>query len=224
MLQNVVGQGFRGLAGGVMTAVALVLAGIIYSPAVLAFPHRTTIGEITVYSVEPFGPEMPAILARADRRVAASDIAAPLGARSIYLTDGGWRWRLLSIPVSQGAFAITRPFSSNIVVNRSAIARDEVRNDAALGNRRTLSGTIAHETTHLLLAHRYGTIATRRFAGWKVEGYCDHVAQESSLSDADAERLRRSGTRSPALGYHDARRRVAQRLAAGATVDQLFEE
>ncbi|MFS2108392.1 hypothetical protein ACCC88_01785 [Sphingomonas sp. Sphisp140] len=211
----------RWLGGGAL-AVTGVLGTIVYVPAVLAFPHRAQFGEITVYSVSPIGPEMPAILDRAAKRNAASAIVAPLGPRAIYLTDGGWRWNLLSLPTSHGAFAVTRPFSTNIVVNRASIAGDGVENSAAIGNRRTLSGTIAHETTHLLIQQRYG-LAARAFATWKVEGYCDHVAQESSLSDAQAASLRAAGKSTPGLVYHEARRKVAAALASGKSVDQLFK-
>jgi hypothetical protein len=207
----------RGVIG-----IALVLAVLIYNPWVLAFPYRTQIGEITVYSVEKPSPALTAEIARASARIAASEIAAPLGSRAIYLTDGGWRWWLLSLPVSRGAFAITRPFSSSIVVNRSAIDGDGVWNGAAVGGYRTLAGTIAHESTHLLIYHRYGPMAAWRFASWKVEGYCDHVAQESSLTAGDAARLTREGAAPPALAYFEGRQRVETRLAQGASVDALM--
>lgn len=210
-------------AGAAALVGAAVLGTILYAPSVLAFPHRAQFGEITVYSVAPIGPEMPAILNRAAGLDAKSAIAAPLGPRAIYLTDGGWRWALLSLPNSHGAFAVTRPLSSSIVLNRSAIAADSVENGAAIGNRRTLSGTIAHETTHLLINQRY-RLAARTFPTWKVEGYCDFVAQESSLSDAQAASLKAVGKSTPGLVYYDARRKVAEALASGKSVDQLFRD
>lgn len=212
----------RRLGAGALIA-AIALGTTLYVPSVLAFPHRAQFGEITVYSVAPIGPGMPAILDQAAKLDAASTIAAPLGPRAIYLTDGGWRWSLLSLPSSHGAFAITRPFSSNIVLNRTSTEANRVENSAAIGNRRTLSGTIAHETTHLLINRRYG-LAARTFANWKVEGYCDFVAQESSLSDAQAASLKAAGKSTPGLTYYDARRKVAATLASGASIDQLFRD
>ncbi|MEP9360458.1 hypothetical protein [Sphingomonas sp. KR3-1] len=209
--------------GGIAVGTAAALGTMLYAPSVLAFPHRAQFGEVTVYSVDPIAPRMQAILDRAARLDAASAIAAPLGPRAIYLTDGGWRWALLSLPSSHGAFAVTRPFSSSIVLNQASSAEDAVRNGAAIGNRRTLSGTIAHETVHLLINRRYG-LAARSFATWKVEGYCDFVAQESSLSDAQAASLKAAGTQTPGLAYHDARRKVATTLASGKSVDQLLRE
>lgn len=213
----------KGIVIGAGAAVAG-LAGILYAPSVLAFPHRAQIGQVTVYSVEPIGPEMTGILARAEALTAASPLAAPLGNRAIYLTDGGWRWTLLTLPNYSGAFALTRPLSNNIVINRSASARDEVRNAAEIGNRRTLSGTIAHETMHLLIHHHYGPIGAKLLTSRMVEGYCDHVAQESSLSASQAATLRQQGSGAPALRYFEARQQVARRLAAGASVDQALHD
>lgn len=211
----------RRIAGSAIGAIIILLAGVIYTPWALAFPYRTQVGDVTVYSVEKPSPALAGIVARASARVSASEIAAPLGPRAIYLTDGGWRWWLLSLQ-SNGAFAITRPFSSNIVINRSAIDADGVWNGAAVAGHRTLAGTIAHESTHLLIYRRYGVLAAIGFAGWKVEGYCDHVAQESSLSADEAARLKREGQSPPALAYFEGRQRVEVRLAQGASVDALM--
>ena len=40
---------------------------------------------------------------------------------------------------------------------------------------------IAHETTHVLVARRYGEWRAAMLSAWKSEGYADHVARESSL-------------------------------------------
>ena len=191
-------------------------------PAVLAFPYAARIGDTQVHADMPIeATRLRRILADADRRVAASGIADPRVARTLYLTDGGWRWKLLA-PTMRNAFAVTRPVSSGIVLNASDIAADRMLRDPALPGSRTLSGTIAHETTHLLVNHRYGPIRARLFPAWKVEGYCDHVAQESSLSDTQAAQLRQAGSRSPALAYRDGRMRVAAALRADPNVDHLF--
>jgi hypothetical protein len=58
---------------------------------------------------------------------------------------------------------------------------------------------------------------------WRVEGYCDHVAQESALSDEDVARLAANGESHPALLYYRGRKRVEAELAAnGGSVDALF--
>jgi hypothetical protein len=207
----------------IAVAGSLALAGTLFAPGLLAFPHQARFGDVTIHSTKPIDPRMQAILARAAALNAVSKIAAPLGERAIYLTDGGWRWTLLSLPSSRGAFAVTRPFSNGIVVNRSAIADDLVYNGAAIAGLRSLSGVIAHETTHLFINVRFG-LKARLIPNWKIEGYCDHIAQESSLTDAEAAALRSAGVTSPALTYYDARRRVAQALASGTSVERLLEK
>ena len=63
------------------------LAAVLYVPAVLAFPYRAQFGATTVLSEVPIAPNMPAVLARADRLVAASPIDQPGIARTVVLYD-----------------------------------------------------------------------------------------------------------------------------------------
>lgn len=60
---------------------------------------------------------------------------------------------------------------------------------------------------------------------WVREGYCDHVAGESSLSEQDVAQLQATGAHHPALPYFLGRKRVAASLAVnGGSVDRLFDE
>ncbi|SEM77677.1 hypothetical protein SAMN05192583_1194 [Sphingomonas gellani] len=198
------------------------LAAVLYVPAALAFPYRAQFGATTVLSDVPIAPNMPAVLARADRLLAASPIDQPGIARTVVLTDGGWRWRVLSLTAA-GGFGLRRPFGTVLTFNRSDVAADRVFNDAPVANQRTLSGTIAHETTHILVARHVGEWREPFLPSWKAEGYADYVSQESSLKPGDAARLRASDPHAPALAYFDARRRVAAELARnGGSVDRLF--
>ncbi len=61
-----------------------------------------------------------------------------------------------------------------------------------MGGTRTLSGVIAHETTHIMLANHLGEVRSVMLPTWQQEGYADHVAGESSLTDAEASRLRKT--------------------------------
>jgi hypothetical protein len=206
-------------AAAVMIAV---LATLLYVPAALAFPYRAQFGATTVFADKPIAPVMAERLARADRLLAASPIDVPGIPRQVVLTDGGWRWRIMALGMS-GAIALRRPFGNVLVFNRNDVAADRVWNGAAIAGERTLSGTIAHETTHMLIARRYGELAAWRLPTWKAEGYADHVAQETSVSDGDEARLRAAYPRSPALAYYEGRRRVAAVLARnGGSVDRLM--
>ncbi|WP_259467313.1 hypothetical protein [Sphingomonas sp. PP-F2F-G114-C0414] len=204
-------------------AIFLLLAvAVVYAPQLLAFPHEQRIGTVTVYAERPIDPRIGSKLARAEGLLRASPIyTGPLD-RSLFLTDGGWRWRLLAIQ-SPGAFAFRRPFSSAIVFNRSDIPADRVTNGRAIGGIRTLSGVIAHESTHIMIANHLGEVRSAMLPTWQQEGYADHVALESSLTDAEAARLRKTDPAATALVYYDARRRVAAALSAKrGSVDAFF--
>ncbi len=204
-----------------LAAVALVVVN--YAPEALAFPYHQRVGRFSVYSDAPPGPNLPAVLAHADALVAAGPIPDALPAKRLFLTDGGWRWRVLTLNAS-GAFGLTRPLSNAIVVNRSDVAADRFVDGRAVGGRRTLSGVVAHETMHLLLGRRYGAVRMAMQPSWKTEGFADYVARESSLSDADVARLRAARQDHPALLYYEGRRKVAAALAGGETVDALFAD
>jgi hypothetical protein len=192
------------------------------APQLLAWPYSAEIGHTLVYSERPIPPQMRSVLARSDALVARSPLAEPGLERRLFLTDGGWRWDLLAL-TSRGAFALRRPWRDAIVVNASDIAADRVENGAPVGGVRSLSGVIAHETSHILVAHRLGEWRALMLPGWKSEGYADYVARESSLGDGDYARLRANGARREAMFYYEARRRVAAALARnGGDVARFF--
>lgn len=205
-----------------LSVLILLALAVVYAPQLLAFPYKQRVGTVTVYAERPIDPRIASELARAEGLLRTSQIyTGPLD-RTLFLTDGGWRWRLLAIQ-SPGAFAFRRPFSSAIVVNRTDIAADRVRNDRPIANTRTLSAVIAHETTHIMIADHVGELRAAMLSTWVKEGYADHVAAESSLADGDAARLRRTEPGAQALVYYDARRRVVAALAGnGGSVDALL--
>jgi hypothetical protein len=207
-----------------LVGAVLLVAGAGYAPELLAWPYSAERGATTVYSERPITRWTEAALARADGLLAASPINEPNVRRRIFLSDGGWRWKLLAVR-SPGSFGFRLPFSSVLVFNRSDPEADRIYNGRAIGGTRTLSGTIAHETTHLLTARHIGEIRMGLLPQWKREGYADHIARESSLSPAEHEALKRSGRSHPALPYYEGRLRVAAFLKQnGGDVDRLFAE
>ena len=205
-----------------LATMALVLASPIAAPQLLAFPYSGQIGAHPVYSEAPITQELQRIVATADALAAKSPIAVRPADTPIFLTDGGWRWTWLTL-TSRGAFAITRPLTENIVVNRSDAASDMVVNGAKTGGRRSLSGTIAHEMTHEAIRRHFGLLADFKYPEWLREGYCDFVAGGGSLSDEDARQLIAAGSKHPALDYWRGRKRVAAILQRnGGSVDALF--
>lgn len=192
------------------------------APELLAWPHVAQHGRTRVYSDRPIPPEIQRVLARTDALLARTPIDRPDLERRLFLTDGGWRWSLLT-PGHGTAFALRRPWRDAVIVNRSDVVGDRVENGEPIGGRRTLSGILAHELTHVLVGHRYGELRAAFFPSWMAEGYADHVAQESSLSEADYRRLRADGADHPALDYYEGRRQVRLLLArVGGNPDALF--
>lgn len=211
-------QAAKVLAG----AGTLVLAFCILMPEALAFPYHRQVGQHRIYAERPIPNAIEQVVARADVLVATSPLYEGSDGERIFLTDGGWRWRLLSLR-SAGAFALTRAVSETIVVNRSDVTRDLVWNGAAVAGRRSLSGVLAHERAHGMIRAHYGILADARLPGWLREGYCDHVAGGGTLNDAEAARLVAQGHDVPALQYYRGRKRVEAILRDnGGSVDALF--
>ena len=204
-------------------ALVLLIAGPLREPRLLAFPYEATVGADHIYSAKPVtAAQLRPLIGRANALVAASPIHDGSESRDIYLTDGGWRWTWLA-GSSQGAFALTRPFSAAVIVNRADLMRDRVYNGAAIGGMRTLSGVIAHEKCHGMLRRRFGVIRERTVPTWLSEGYCDYVARDSSLTDAQAAALEAAHSYHPAIAYLRGRERVTALLvASGGNVDKLF--
>lgn len=209
---------------GLIGLCALIWVTILLSPKLLAFPYQAHIGDKSIYSETPITPEIKTVMARSDALVRQSGIFSEGYGKVIYLTNGGWRWRFLSVPVSPDAFALSRPWIETIVINQSDVVADKVFSKATNGRTRTLSGTIAHEQTHGLLRAHFG-LKVLFAPNWKVEGYCDHIAQNGSLNDQQAAALEKADPDHPALTYDYGRKRVAAILSSnGGLVDQLFEE
>lgn len=210
--------------GLIGVALAIMVACPLIEPRLLAFPYAMQVGADRVYSAVPLPQAtLTPLLARANRLVGASPLHVDAEGRSIFLTDGGWRWRWLA-GSSQSAFALTRPLREAVIVNRADLVTDRVFNGAALGGTRSLSGVIAHEKCHGMVRRRFGVMREHLAPLWLREGYCDHVARESSLSDAQARALETTGRFHPALAYVRGRQKVDALLAAnGGNIDQLFE-
>ena len=208
-------QAFYGAAG-------LLMLSPLEAPQLLAFPYFEQIGRHRIYSETPIAPELKAVVRAGDILAARSPISDADAHQPIFLTDGGWRWGWLTL-TSHGAFAISRPGSEVIIVNRSNAAADAVFTQRSVGGKRALSATLAHEMTHGAIRKHFGILADWRYPAWLREGYCDHVAGGSSLTDAEAKSLTASGTPHPALVYWRGRKRVEFELQRdGGSVDSLF--
>lgn len=204
--------------------IGLLLGSVVVAPQLLAFPHVADIGGSRVYAERPIDrAAMTRVLARADARLATSPLVdGPVGTR-VFLTDGGWRWRVLAL-TSGSALGLTRPWSDMVsdavILNRSDVGGDRIA--TAFGGR-SLSGVIAHERTHIMVRRHLGPIDGILLPRWISEGYADHVSGESTLSADRVARLRAEGSNHPAIFYYDSRRRVEAELARnGGDIDALL--
>ena len=203
----------------IVSFIMAVFAGsAIAAPQLLVFKHMEKISHTTVYSEIPIDrAAMLSILAKADQRVQSSPLyAGPVGTR-IFMTNGGWRWRLLSLN-NTAAVGMTR-LSSDLVsdavlINNPDLKADSVSNGRKIGGMRSLSGVIAHERTHIMVRKFLGPLANFMLPQWKAEGYADYVAGDGSLTGEQVAQLRREGKWDPAIPYYDGRVRVAKILAS----------
>lgn len=162
---------------------------------------------------------MTATMAKADALIEQSAIYKPDDyATDIFISDGGWRWRLATLG-GQSSFAISRPWSNAIIINKTDMKAGIVNGV------RTLPAIIAHERTHGLIYNHFGRLRAIMLPKNKVEGYSDYVAQESTLSDATyADHVRR-GDAHPAMLYYEGRKLAEDALdRRKLTVDQFFAE
>jgi hypothetical protein len=193
------------------------------APWLLAFPHHARAGSYEIWSESPIDQaKIDGIAARATALVGQSPLYVQPERRTLYLTRSGWRWHWLTFTLS-GSFAISPPFGDGVIINSNSIAQDGVWNGRVVGGHRSLTGIVAHETCHGMLRRHFGLSVDMTRPTWLREGYCDYLAQESSLSEADYAALVARGEQHPALPYYEGRRRVAAILAAnGGDVDALF--
>lgn len=214
----------RRVAEIVLAALAIAFVATRLAPETLIWPYEAKIGETQIYSEQPITPEMASVLARSDVLLRKSEIYSAGYGKRIFLTNGRWRWKFLSLTLS-GAFGHSSGLTEAIVVNRNSIANDLVRNGKAIGGERKLSSLIAHERTHGLIRAHFGRFRSRLFPTWKIEGYSDYIAGQSSLSAANVAELKRRGEQHPAMVYYKGRKKVMQALDVdGKTVDELFAQ
>jgi len=166
-----------------LTAVAIVYLALLFFPQVL-FAHEISYRNLKVYSREPLDQNIYAVLDRVESRLATSEINNQEVKPKIFLTNGFRLYALLSLYLGSNSFGkgyAALP-TNNIFINKSDLAKDLVFRNAPANNERSLSGVIAHETTHLLISKKFGYWRNLSMPVWKKEGYAEYVAGGSTLS------------------------------------------
>ncbi|MBU3991697.1 MAG: hypothetical protein KKA12_03995, partial [Alphaproteobacteria bacterium] len=191
----------------------------------LLFPYKTELRGFTVRSELPLSrAELEPVLADAERRIATSPLARGKQPRNLYLTIGTWRWNWVAL-TQRNNFAVSRFLTDSIIFNRTDVARNIVHSRRQIGSTRALSSDIAHEVAHGMIRHHFGMLTALTAPKWVIEGYCDYVAGESTLSEAEVARLQNANITHGTIDNYHARLRVARELTAnGGSVDRLFAD
>jgi hypothetical protein len=217
-------------------AAALIVLTTLSYVAALAFPepffrYHLDYGRFSIYSTRPIDPAIRPLLDRANALLSRSEIENRAIRQRIFLCNSpamfarfspNMRLATARDYVFGNAFIAQCDIRANLAWNSAAAWSDA---QCAYGRTRTLSGTIAHETTHTLAARHRGWLRSlvAMPPRWKEEGYADYVAQESPIDmDVATEHLV-SGNINMCMQYFDDRMMVTYMLVGKhLTYDQLI--
>jgi hypothetical protein len=148
------------------------------------FAHQATFKNFTVYARQPLDSNIHKVLDRVEARLATSPLNTAEVTPRIFLADSTGLYAALSLYLGTNSFG--KGFgalpTSNVFINAYDARNDLVFRDAPENTSRSLSGVIAHETTHLLIRNRFGYSRNLTMPVWKKEGYAEYVAGGSTLS------------------------------------------
>ena len=168
-------------AAGLLAAAAYILLLCFPQPL---FAHQITFKNFTVYARQPLDSNIYKVLDRVDARLATSPLNTAEVKPGIFLVNSTGLYAAFSLYLGNNSFG--KGFgalpTSNVFINACDAANDLVFRNATDSNRRSLSGVIAHETTHLLIRKRFGYFRNLMMPAWKKEGYAEYVAGGSTLS------------------------------------------
>ena len=186
-------------------AEALTLTLLLAYLLLLSFPQMVFARSVTyhnfrVYSTAPIDGSVYSILDKAEQKLVGSEINDPRASYHIFLCPSHAAFAFFA-PSARTAFADNLPFVHNIFVNTADVKADEVTTGTGQHDKRTLSGVIAHECTHTLLARRLGQVRMLRTPSWKQEGYCDYVAQATSFDREEGTKLLKKGGSDPSPSF-----------------------
>jgi hypothetical protein len=152
-------------------------------PQVL-FAHVVSYRNFTIYSREPLDQNVYAILDKVESKLNASQINSQDIKPRVFLTNSFGLYSSLSLFLGGNSFGkgFAMLPTDNVFINKSDLADDLVFRNAPSNRERSLSGVIAHESTHLLIRKRFGYWRNLTMPTWKKEGYAEYVAGGSTLS------------------------------------------
>ena len=120
------------------------------------------------------------------KKFADKGFPLPKSNYSVYLCKSSTEFKIKSITFSNGVRGKNFQFLDRMYIQEADITNDEVQSASPALNKRTLSGTVAHELTHSYQQEKLGFFKYRTAPNWKLEGMADYVANQSSAKTADA--------------------------------------
>ena len=153
---------------------------------------RVSIGTIN-YRTNATEAEMASVHAHALHRLQASEFYRDNFRATVILPESYTTFRILSFFQNAGAFGNAFELLGYITIAPAQVSDDKVTTSSPTNNTRSLSGVLAHEFTHLLLYSALGFEKYSTLPTWKMEGYADYIAQESSFPEAQGMALFCSG-------------------------------
>lgn len=150
----------------------------------LLFAHEVSYNGFKIYSQQPIDPSVTAVLDKVQAKLGSSPLKNDEVKPRVFLINNFRVYSMLSLYLGGNSFGKGYPMlpTDNIFMNKSDVSKDLVFRNAPANSERSLSGVIAHETTHLLIRKRYGYLRNLTMPTWKKEGYAEYVAGGSTLS------------------------------------------
>jgi len=167
------------------------------------FAHEVSHKNFKVYSTQPVDEKLYQILDSAEGRLVKSPIYDGELKHKVFLTGSHAFYGFLSNKAYK-SFANSIPGLDNILINKTDIGEDLVFLNRAERNKRSLSGVVAHEVTHLLIKKKFGYLNTVvTIPTWKNEGYCEYVAGDSTVTyEEGVQLLKENPTQDSYFKYH----------------------
>lgn len=180
---------YRAFRYTILSIAAIYLLLLIF-PQVL-FAHQVSYKNFTVYSREPLGENVQALLDKVEQRLATSPLNTQDVKPKIFLTNSHGLYSGLSLNIGGNSFGKGFPLlpTTNVFINKTDVGHDLVFRRAPTNNQRSLSGVMSHEVTHLLIRNRFGYLRNFTMPAWKKEGYSEYIAGGSTLDYESGVRL-----------------------------------
>lgn len=185
-----------------LTFLLTIYLALLFFPQVI-FANKLDYKSFTIYSHFKLDKNIFTILDSAENLISKSELYTDKSAKKrIFICNSFFEYSFLA-PTQRHAFACTNPLTNNILLSKCNILLNKIERNGDDNNIRTLSGTIVHEVTHILIENKIGLLKNMQLDTWKKEGYCDFVAKESSFDFTAGMQLlcTNQNTSSPSFQY-----------------------